>query len=84
MRTVLFTCVFNETRSIVAEALVNHLGAGRFRAFGAGENASASVHPVTIDCLSAHGIATVGLYTKTWRQYARHGAPCFRCAHLPV
>jgi arsenate reductase (thioredoxin) len=75
MRTVLFVCVYNATRSIMAEALLNHLGAGRFRAFSAGEHASGSVHPLTFECLAAHGIPTPGLHSKTWWRYIGLGAP---------
>ena len=75
MRTVLFMCVFNATRTIMAEALLNHLGGGRFRAFSAGEYSSSSVHPLTLECLAAQGIPTQGLRSKTWSQYIGLGAP---------
>jgi arsenate reductase len=75
MRTVLFICVYNATRSIMAEALLNHLGSGRFRAFSAGEHASGTVHPLTFECLAAHGIPTPGLHSKTWWRYIGLGAP---------
>lgn len=75
MRTVLFMCLFNATRSIIAEALLNHLGSGRFRAFSAGEYTSGSVHPLTLECLAAHGIPMQGLRSKTWSQHVGLGAP---------
>ena len=75
MRTVLFVCAYNATRSIMAEALLNHLGRGRFRALSAGENTSGAVHPLTFECLAAHGIPTPGLHSKTWWRYIGLGAP---------
>ncbi len=56
MQTVLFMCVFNATRTIMVEALLNHLSGGRFRAFSAGEYSSSSVHPLTLESLAAQGI----------------------------
>ena len=75
VRTVLFMCVFNATRTIMAEALLNHLGGGRYRAFSAGEYASGAVHPLTLECLVAHGIPIQGLQSKTWSRYIGLGAP---------
>jgi len=75
VRTVLFMCVVNATRTIMAEALLNHLGGGRFRAFSAGEYASGAVHPLTLECLEAHGIPIQGLHSKTWSRYVGLGAP---------
>jgi arsenate reductase (thioredoxin) len=74
-RTVLFLCVFNATRSIMAEALLNHLGRGRFRASSAGEFPSGQVHPLTLECLAAHAIPTEGLHSKTWERSIGLGAP---------
>jgi arsenate reductase len=75
VRSVLFICVFNATRSIMAEALLNHLGGGRFRAFSTGESSFGPVHPLTLECLAAHGISTTGLHSKTWERYFGLGAP---------
>lgn len=75
VRTVLFLCVFNATRSIMAEALLNQLGSARFRAVSAGDRASGSVHPLTLECLAAHEVPIDGLHSKTWERYIGLGAP---------
>ena len=75
MRHVLFLCVFNATRSIMAEALLNHLGKGRFRALSAGDYPSRHIHPLTLECLAAHDIPIAGLHSKTWEMFIGLGAP---------
>jgi arsenate reductase len=75
MRHVLFLCVFNATRSIMAEALLNHLGKGKFRAHSAGDYRARQIHPLTLECLAAHGIPPEGLHSKTWELFIGLGAP---------
>lgn len=74
---VLFLCNHNAARSIMAEALLNHLAAddGRFRAFSAGIRSGEGVHPMALKVLEAEGIATEGLASKQWQVFTRLDAP---------
>ena len=67
---VLFLCTHNSARSIIAEALLNHLGRGRFRAFSAGSEGGPGPKPMALKVLEAEGISTGGLSSKTWDVYA--------------
>lgn len=72
---VLFLCTGNSARSILAEAILNSLGAGRVRAFSAGSHPKGTVHPLALELLNEEGMATVGLRSKSWDEYAAAGAP---------
>jgi arsenate reductase len=72
---VLFLCTGNSARSILGEALLNHVGDGRFRAFSAGSSPKGQVHPLALDVLNAAGIATAGLRSKPWDEFATPDAP---------
>lgn len=72
---VLFLCTGNSARSILGEALLNHLGQGRFRAYSAGSAPKGEVHPLSLDVLRAAGIATDGLRSKPWDEFAAPSAP---------
>ncbi|MEK9777256.1 MAG: arsenate reductase ArsC [Quisquiliibacterium sp.] len=74
---VLFLCTHNSARSILAEALLNHLGQGRFKACSAGSNPrhNQQPHPLAIETLSRAGIATQGLYSKSWDLFGQPEAP---------
>lgn len=72
---VLFVCTGNSARSILAEALMNRLGDGRFRAFSAGSHPKGELHPLTLKTLVAQGLPTVGLRSKSWEEFALPGAP---------
>lgn len=72
---VLFICRKNAAASIVAEAILRHLGEGRVRAASAGDTATADVSPYALECLAAHRIATTGLYSKAWGQFFGLGRP---------
>lgn len=72
---VLFLCTHNSARSIIAEALLNHVGAGRFRAFSAGSEGGPGPKPLALKVLEAEGIPTGGLTSKTWDVFATPGAP---------
>ena len=72
---VLFLCTGNSARSIMAEALLNHLGRGRFKAWSAGSHASGKVNPFSLSTLHDMGLATEGLRSKNWDEFAAPGAP---------
>lgn len=72
---VLFLCTFNASRSIMAEAILNHLGQGRFRAYSAGDQAVGQIHPLTFEILARHGIPATGLQSKSWGRFFGLAAP---------
>ena len=72
---VLFLCTGNSARSIFAEAMLNHLGAGRFRGYSAGSHPRGEVHPLTIRCLENSGASIAGLHSKGWEEFAGAQAP---------
>jgi len=72
---VLFLCTANSARSILAEAILNKLGSGRFRAFSAGSQPRGEVHPLAIKFLQAQGVDTSFARSKGWDDFAEEGAP---------
>ena len=72
---VLFLCTGNSARSILGEALLNHVGAGRFRAFSAGSTPKGQVHPMSLEVLADAGISIEGLRSKSWEEFAGPDAP---------
>lgn len=74
---VLFLCTHNSARSILAEALLNHIGHGKFKAFSAGSSPAANQkpNPMAIETLEKAGIPTNGLTSKSWDVFAEQNAP---------
>jgi arsenate reductase (thioredoxin) len=72
---VLFLCTGNSARSIMAEAILNRLGAGKIRAFSAGSQPKGQVHPEAIRLLQRLGYDTSPLRSKAWTAFAAPGAP---------
>jgi protein-tyrosine-phosphatase len=72
---VLFLCTGNSARSIMAEAILNKVGAGKFRAYSAGSQPKGQVHPETIRLLQSLGYDTSSFRSKSWAEYAKPGAP---------
>ena len=72
---VLFLCTGNSARSIMAEALLNHLGRGRFQPFSAGSYPKGSVHSLALKVLTEARLPTEGLAPKSWELFAAPGAP---------
>ena len=72
---VLFLCTGNSARSILGEAVLNHVGQGRFRAFSAGSQPKGQVHPLALETLRNVGISIEGLRSKAWDEFATPHAP---------
>jgi arsenate reductase len=74
---VLFLCTHNSARSILAEALLNAISRGRFKAFSAGSSPrdNQKPHPLGLQVLQAAGISTEGLHSKSWDVFAAPDAP---------
>jgi arsenate reductase (thioredoxin) len=74
---VLFLCTHNSARSILAEATLNHIGGGRFKAYSAGSSPreNQQPNPLGLRTLQAAGISTDGLYSKSWDEFAGADAP---------
>jgi arsenate reductase (thioredoxin) len=72
---VLFLCTHNSARSIIAECVMDKLGAGRFKAYSAGSQPSGKVHPFALELLQQLKCDTTQLSSKSWEEFARPGAP---------
>ena len=72
---VLFICTGNSARSIIAEAVLNQLGGGRFRAYSAGNQPLGQVNPLTLTTLQERKFDTSTLRSKSWDEFAAPDAP---------
>jgi arsenate reductase (thioredoxin) len=75
LRNVLFLCTRNSARSVIAECVMNRLGAGRVQTFSAGSQPSGRVHPFALDLLRQLRYDTSGLRSKSWEEFAKPDAP---------
>jgi len=74
-KNVLFLCTGNSARSILAEAILNRVGAGRFRGFSAGSHPKGQVHPFALELLRNLNHDTSFARSKDWQEFAAPGAP---------
>jgi arsenate reductase (thioredoxin) len=72
---VLFLCTGNSARSIMAEAILNRAGMGKFRAFSAGSQPKGQIHPYAIDLLKKLHYDVKGLRSKSWKEFSDPDAP---------
>src|SRR5471030_1706235 len=72
---VLFLCTGNSARSIMAEAILNRIGSGKFKAYSAGSHPRGAVNPGTIALLDKLGYDTCGYRSKSWNEFSAPDAP---------
>jgi arsenate reductase len=72
---VLFLCTGNSARSILAEALINHWGRGRFVGYSAGSTPKGKVHPIALELLEHLNMPTAGMRSKSWNEFEKPEAP---------
>jgi arsenate reductase (thioredoxin) len=72
---VLFLCTGNSARSLMAEAILNSIGKGKFKAYSAGSHPTGSANPFALELLERNRLATSWLRSKDWNEFSRPGAP---------
>jgi arsenate reductase len=72
---VLFLCTHNSARSIMAEAIVDYVGRGKFKGFSAGSRPAAAPNPFALATLQRLHFPAEGLYSKNWDEFAKPDAP---------
>jgi len=80
MKTVLVLCTGNSARSILGEAIINSLGAGRLAAYSAGSQPKGAPHPGALRLLARMGIDASQFRSKSWAEFAEPGSPAIDIA----
>lgn len=75
MRNALFVCTANSARSVLGEAILRHMGEGKFNTYSAGSTPRGMVNPDALSCLERKNLPTDGFRSKSWEQFAGADAP---------